>query len=141
MAFLDPPKTMTQSPTPFVLIARITVRPGCVEQYLELAATVDAAVEATEPGMLLHTLDQDPRDAHRLVWTEVYRDSSDFLAHAANPPVMEYVEKHAELSEDFSVELYGAVADEVVMGLESLGIPVLHFDRTPVGFIRTDRLC
>lgn len=74
------------------------MRPGCVEPYLRLPATVDAAVEATEPGMLLHTFDQDPRDAHRLVWTEVYPASSDFLAHAASPPVIEYVEKHAELS-------------------------------------------
>lgn len=67
MPFLGALKTMTQSPTPFVLIRRITVRPGCVEPYLRLPATVDAAVEATEPGMLLHTFDQDPRDAHRLV--------------------------------------------------------------------------
>ena len=34
---------------PFVLIARIHVKPGNVDQYLEIAAKVDAEVENSEP--------------------------------------------------------------------------------------------
>ena len=49
--------------TPFILIARIKVKPGKVQEYLELATKTDAAVEASEPGMLHHTFDQDPEDS------------------------------------------------------------------------------
>ena len=48
--------------TPFMLLARIHVKPGCVDQYLELARITDEAVEAYEPGMINHTFDQDSND-------------------------------------------------------------------------------
>ena len=38
--------------TPFVLIARVKVKPGEVENYLKIAEEVDNAVEKSEPGML-----------------------------------------------------------------------------------------
>ena len=38
--------------TPFMLLARIHVKPGCVDQYLELARVTDEAVQASEPGMI-----------------------------------------------------------------------------------------
>ena len=44
--------------TPFLLLARIHVKPGCVDDYLSLAATTDAGVKDSEPGMLHHTFDQ-----------------------------------------------------------------------------------
>ena len=34
--------------TPFMLLARIHVKPGCVDQYLELARVTDEAVQASE---------------------------------------------------------------------------------------------
>ena len=37
--------------TPFMLLARIHVKPGCVDQYLELARVTDEAVQTSEPGM------------------------------------------------------------------------------------------
>ena len=40
--------------TPFVLIARVMVKSGKVEEYMKIASTVDEAVEKTEPGMLFH---------------------------------------------------------------------------------------
>ena len=43
--------------TPFLLLARIHVKPGCVDDYLSLAATTDAGVKDSEPGMLHHTFD------------------------------------------------------------------------------------
>ena len=86
---------MTNSENPFVLLARITVKEGMVDEYLEIAEAADKAVEKTEEGMLFHNFDRDPDDQHKFVWTEVYRKSSDFLFHAANPPVQDYVEKHA----------------------------------------------
>ena len=65
--------------TPFVLLARIKVK----------------------EGMLFHNFDADPDDQNKFVWTEIYRKSEDFLFHADNPPVQEYVTKHSELATHF----------------------------------------
>ena len=47
---------------PFILIARIRVKEGKVEEYLKIAKEADDAVKASEPDMLIHTFDQDPTD-------------------------------------------------------------------------------
>ena len=130
---------MNDSENPFVLLARITVKEGMVDAYLEIAEEVDKAVENTEEGMLLHTFDRDPDDPHKFVWTEVYRKSDDFLFHADNPPVLEYVEKHAELATHFSIEIYGNVSNEVIEAINSREIPLKHFASTSVGYIRSER--
>ena len=59
--------------TPFILIARIQVKLGKVSEYLELAASTDAAVVASEPGMLHHTFDQDARNSLCFTWSELYK--------------------------------------------------------------------
>lgn len=48
----------------FLLLARIQVQPGKSAQYQAIAKTVDAAVEASEPGMLHHEVCR-PRAEHR----------------------------------------------------------------------------
>ena len=130
---------MSDSENPFVLLARITVKEGMVDAYLKIAEEVDRAVENTEEGMLLHTFDRDPDDPHKFVWTEVYRKSDDFLFHADNPPVLEYVEKHAELATHFAIEIYGNVSNEVIQAINSREIPLKHFASTSVGYIRSER--
>ena len=130
---------MADIPTPFVLLARITVKQGMINEYLSLAAEADKAVERTEEGMLFHNFDADPDDPHKFVWTEVYRNSSDFLFHADNPPVQDYVEKHAELATHFSIEIYGNVSQAVIDKIKSLGIPLKHFATTSVGYVRSER--
>ena len=130
---------MNDSENPFVLLARITVKEGMVDAYLEIAEEVDREVENTEEGMLLHTFDRDPDDPHKFVWTEVYRKSDDFLFHADNPPVLEYVEKHAELATHFAIEIYGNVSNEVIEAINSREIPLKHFASTSVGYIRSER--
>ena len=130
---------MSDSENPFVLLARITVKEGMVDAYLEIAEEVDRAVEKTEEGMLLHTFDRDPDDPHKFVWTEVYRKSDDFLFHADNPPVLEYVEKHAELATHFAIEIYGNVSNEVIEAINLREIPLKHFASTSVGYIRSER--
>ena len=130
---------MTDGETPFVLLARITVKEGMVDEYLKIAEEVDKAVEKTEEGMLFHSFDRDPDDQHKFVWTEVYRKSDDFLFHVDNPPVEEYVEKHAELATHFSIEIYGDVSNEVIEKINSREIPLKHFATTSVGYIRSER--
>ena len=110
--------------TPFLLLARIHVKPGCVNQYLELARMTDMAVQSSEPGMLHHTFDQDPEDPQAFVWSEVYANDEAFASHVSNPPVQEYLQKHAELGDGFSIEVYGTVGDACIKLMESFGLPL-----------------
>ena len=121
--------------TPFMLLARIHVKPGCVDQYLELARVTDKAVQASEPGMIHHTFDQDPDDPQAFVWSEVYANDEAFSAHVSNPPVQEYLQKHAELGDGFSVEVYGTVGDDCRQLMESFGLPLKIFE-TKLGYSR-----
>ena len=130
---------MTDSENPFVLLARITVKEGMVDDYLEIAAAADKAVEKTEEGMFFHNFDRGPDDKHKIVWTEVYRKSDDFLFHADNPAVLGYIEKHAELATHFSIEIYGNVSNEVIETIKSRKFPFKHFASTSVGYIRSER--
>ena len=98
--------------TPFVLIARVMVKSGKVEEYMKIASTVDEAVEKTEPGMLFHHFDSDPANELKFVWTEIYKNDEALIFHINNPPVGEYVEKHLELAESIEIEIYGQLADE-----------------------------
>ena len=131
--------TVSDGTNPFFLLARITASPGKLDAYLDLAAGVDAEVEASEPGMLFHNFDQDSTDPHKLVWSEVYRQSDDFLFHADNPPVVDYVGKHADLAESFTIEIYGTVSQAVIDKINDLGVPLQYFPTTRVGFVRSER--
>ena len=66
--------------------------------------------------MIHHTFDQDPENPLCFVWSEVYKDDEAFLAHLANPPVGEYLQGHAELGDNFTVEVYGTVGDKCKSG-------------------------
>ena len=82
--------------------------------------------------MLFHDFDADPDDPHKFVWTEVYRRSEDFLIHADNPPVLEYVSQHQELAVEFTVEIYGNVSQAVIEKVDSLEIPCKHFETSGI---------
>ena len=127
---------MIDGENPFVILARITVKDGMVNDYLAIAEEADKAVERTEEGMLFHNFDADP---NKFVWTEVYRKSEDFIFHADNPPVGDYVAKHGELATHFSIEIYGNVSQAVIDKIYSLDIPLKHFSTTSVGFVRSER--
>ena len=114
---------------------KIHVKPGCVDQYLELARVTDEAVQTSEPGMIHHTFDQDPEDPQAFVWSEVYANDEAFSTHVSNPPVQEYLQKHVELGDGFSVEVYGTVGDECRQLMESFGLPLKIFE-TKLGYSR-----
>jgi len=121
--------------TPFILLAKITVKEDKVSEYLELADKTDKAVEADEPGMLHHTFDQDPEDPLCFVWSEVYKNDEAFLSHLANPPVGEYLQGHAELGDNFTVEVYGTVGDKCKAAMEATGLPLKIFE-SKLGYSR-----
>ena len=114
--------------TPFMVLARIHVKADCLDQYLELARITDVAVESSEPGMLHHTFDQDPEDPQAFVWSEVYADDEAFAMHVSNPPIQKYLQKHAELGDGFSIEVYGTVGDDCRKLMESFGLPLKIYE-------------
>ena len=120
---------------PFVLIARLHALPNTSGEVLRLSEAADEAVKASEPGMLLHTFDQDPDDPLRFVWSEVYKNDDALLAHLANPALGVYLEAHADLGTDFSVEFYGTVGDKVIEAMNGTGVPYKIF-KTKLGYSR-----
>ena len=124
------------SDTPFMLIARLKVKEGKVNEYFEIADKTDKAVEASEPGMLHHTFDQDPDDPGRFVWSEFFKNDDAFLAHLVNPPVGDYLEAHAGLIDgDVAIEFYGTVGDKVIEAMNGSGLPFKVF-KTKLGYSR-----
>tara|TARA_B100000700_G_C14391298_1_gene554903 strand:- start:40 stop:429 length:390 start_codon:yes stop_codon:yes gene_type:complete len=123
------------SSTPFILIARIHVKPGKIDEYIKIASIVDSNVENSEPGMLHHTFDQDPDNELIFTWSEVYKNDNAFLSHLSNPAVSEYLEEHSRLGDDFTVEVYGTVGNECRQALDATGIPVKIFE-TKYGYSR-----
>ena len=124
---------------PFILIARVRVKEGKVEEYLKLAKEVDDAVNASEPDMLIHTFDQDPTDPLEFTWSEVYRTSEAMIHHLNNPPVQAYAEKHQEIADKLEIEVYGNITDETIKAIEGLNVPFKHFKTTQVGYIRKEK--
>ena len=95
----------------------------------------DMAVQSSEPGMLHHTFDQDPEDPQGFLWSEVYANDEAFAAHVSNPPVQEYLQKHAELGDGFSIEVYGTVGDACKKLMESFGLPLKTYS-SKLGYSR-----
>ena len=120
---------------PFVLIARLHALPNTSEDVLRLSESADEAVKASEPGMLLHTFDQDPSDPLAFVWTEVYANSAALIFHLENPPLQKYLADVSPLLDSFTVELYGEVSAEAVNMLRSTGTPTSHF-QSKFGYVR-----
>ena len=126
--------------TPFVLIARVKVKPGEVENYLKIAEEVDKAVEKSEPGMLFHNFDSDPSNELMFTWTEIYKNDDALIFHINNPPVSEYVEKHFGLAESIEIEIYGKLATETIDTISNAwrpaNIPFKYFKTTKIGYYR-----
>ncbi|MDG2461402.1 MAG: antibiotic biosynthesis monooxygenase [Luminiphilus sp.] len=119
----------------FVLIARLHALPGQADKVVALSSAVDKKVEAGEPGMLLHTFDQDPRDPQGFVWTEVYENSDALIFHLNNADLAAYLEAVSPLLDVFTIELYGAVSDDAVAALSATETPVTHYANL-LGYIR-----
>ncbi len=69
------------------------------------------------------------------VWSEVYKNDDALLAHLANPALGIYLEAHAELGTDLSVEFYGTVGDKVIEAMNGTGVPYKIF-KTKFGYSR-----
>ena len=63
---------MVDGENPFVILARITLKEGMVNDYLAITAKADKAVQETEEGMLFHNLDVDPNDPNKFIWSSSF---------------------------------------------------------------------
>lgn len=133
--FADIADSVVSGDTPFVLIARLHALPNEADVVLRLSEAADEAVKASEPGMLLHTFDQDPSDPLGFVWTEVYANSAALIFHLENPPLQEYLADVSPLLDSFTVELYGEVSAEALNMLRSTGTPTTYF-QSKFGYVR-----
>ena len=116
------------SDTPFMLIIRLKVRERKVAEYLDLADKTDKAVEASKPGMLHHTFDQDPQEPLGFVWSEFFKKDDASLAHLVNTPVGDYLEVHAGIIDEYiAIEFYGTVGDKVIEAMNGGGLPFKVF--------------
>ena len=130
----------TSGENPFLLIARIQVKEGRVEDYLDIADTVDQITQAEEPGMLFHNFDQDPSDPLRFTWSEIYENSDALLVHFGASYAADYVAKSNELADSFEIEIYGNLSREAEETVRSFGFPFKHFKTTRVGYSRDEIL-
>ena len=63
------------------------------------------------------------------------KNHDSLLAHLANQALGVYLEAHAELGTDLSVEFYGTVGDKVIVAMNGTGVPYKIF-KTKLGYIR-----
>ena len=109
-----------------------------VDENLKIASEVDNAVKHTEPRVLFHNFDADPTDPLSFTWTKIYKDSGSLISHVSYPRVQEYVRKHTELGDDFSVEICRNVSEEVINSINALSLPLKHFKTTRVGYVKEE---
>ena len=126
----------TAGENPFIVIARVQVKEGMVEEYLEASDACDKAAEASTPGMLMHKFCADPDDPLLFAWSEVFENSEAWLMHASSAYAGDYIEKHFQLADGLSIEIYGDVSQEVADTCNGMGLPVKHFTNTRVGYAR-----
>lgn len=95
-------------------------------------------MQASKPGMLHHTFDQDPDDPRMFVWSEVYKDDASLLFHLTNPPLTKFVQQHSEeFGDGFSIEIYGTLDAETKEKFNATGFPIKYFD-TKLGYSRVN---
>jgi quinol monooxygenase YgiN len=128
---------MSDGKNPFLLIARINIKPDCIEKYLDIADEVDKKTEEEESGMIMHNFDSDPDNPLAFTWSEIYQNSDALIVHFNAPYALEYVGKHQELAESFDLEIYGNLSTDAIAAVKALGLPCKHFKTTRVGFSRS----
>jgi len=124
--------------TPFILIARIRVKPQFLAEYIELAKITDQKVMDKEPGMLHHTFDQDPDDKYSFTWSEVYKNDAAFADHLSNSDIGVYLEEHDRMGEKFTVEVYGTVGAECLELMKSTKLPLKVYNSV-LGYSRVGK--
>ena len=95
---------MTDDATPFALVVRFTVRPGCEADFDALVAETAKGIRAHEPGTLVyacHTVDGAERER---IFYELYSDRAAFEAHEAQDHTRRFLTEREALLESKVVD-------------------------------------
>jgi quinol monooxygenase YgiN len=98
---------MAQDPTPFALVVRFTVRPGCEVDFDQLVTETAAGIRAHEPGTLIyacHTVDDAPRQR---IFYELYASRAAFEAHEQAAHTRRFLTQRDALLESTQVDFLG----------------------------------
>ena len=95
---------MADDATPFALVVRITVRPGCEADFDALVAETAKGIRAHEPGTLVyacHTVEGADRER---IFYELYSDRTAFEAHEAQDHTRRFLAEREALLESKAVD-------------------------------------
>lgn len=94
MTEVEPNKIGSSASGILVLEAFEHVRKDRLKEYEQMGAAIDAHVQATEPGMLVHALTKISETEHDAIyrWLEVFDGEKALEAHLSNPHVTAHIE-------------------------------------------------
>ena len=123
------------SPAAFIVLAKIRIKQGCVDDYIAMSKSTDALVQLNEPGTAHHTFVSDPDDPLAFTWSEAFISDDAFLAHLKAPHIAEYFKQHEKLGESFRLEFYGSIGQSSLNAMNNSGISFKVYSTT-CGFSR-----
>ena len=125
----------TPSPAAFIVLARIRIKNGCVDDYIAMSKATDDLVQQHESGTAHHVFVSDPNDPQSFTWAEAFVNDEAFLEHLNAPHIASYFKEHERLGESFSLEFYGSIGDASLKAMEQSGIAFTIYE-TACGFSR-----
>ena len=123
------------SPAAFIVLARIRIKAGCVEDYIAMSRATDDLVQQNETGTAHHVFVSDPNDPLRFTWAEAFVNDKAFLEHLKAPHIADYFKEHERLGESFSLEFYGSIGPASLEAMQQSGIAFTVYE-TACGFTR-----
>ena len=123
------------SPTAFIVLARIRIKAGCVDDYISMSKATDDLVQQNESGTAHHVFVADPNDPLLFTWAEAFVNDEAFLEHLNAPHIANYFKEHGRLGEAFSLEFYGSIGEASLKAMEQSGITFTVYE-TACGFSR-----
>ena len=123
------------SPTAFIVLARIRIKAGCVDDYISMSKATDDLVQQNESGTAHHVFVADPNDPLLFTWAEAFVNDEAFLEHLNAPHIANYFKEHERLGEAFSLEFYGSIGEASLKAMEQSGITFTVYE-TACGFTR-----
>ena len=123
------------SPTAFIVLARIRIKAGCVDDYISMSKATDDLVQRNESGTAHHVFVSDPNDPLLFTWAEAFVNDEAFLEHLNAPHIANYFKEHERLGEAFSLEFYGSIGEASLKAMEQSGITFTVYE-TACGFSR-----
>ena len=123
------------SPAAFIVLARIRIKAGCIEDYIAMSKSTDDLVQSNESGTAHHVFVSNPDDPLSFTWAEAFVNDAAFLEHLNAPHIASYFKEHERLGEAFSLEFYGSIGEASLKAMDQSGIAYTVHETT-CGFSR-----